>query len=281
MYGRLLRRLREEEDGFGLMELLMSIVILSISIAALLGIFMTSAFSLARAGHQGTATVLLDRTFEYYHRAPWWDIRLVKHGPGNSGGVLDTNVTGDTQYNSTAQCNGCPAGSSTVIVDEDATTDTYGNPSGAANNSSTCNAGLVNPDPNVDSTAPLTNCLAITAVRGADGFDYRVYTYMKYACITRKYEATTKYGFTGGADSVIYNGAYYTSSKDANTGHTPSSSPTWWTLQVACPVDYSTKIVTIAVRMLKDDGTLANPTATGILAEQTVTLSFGSYTSIV
>jgi hypothetical protein len=33
--------------------------------------------------------------------------------------------------------------------------------------------------------------------------------------------------------------------------------------------------------MLKADGTLANSTATGILAEQTETLSFGSYTSIV
>src|SRR5436309_1303108 len=115
MRKRLLRRLRNEE-GFGLIELMIALVILSIAVAGLMGIFMAGAFSLARAGQRGTATVIMDRTFEYYRRAPWGAIRLVQHGPGSSGGRLDTSVTGDAQYST--QCSGCPAGASAAYVDE-------------------------------------------------------------------------------------------------------------------------------------------------------------------
>src|SRR5438128_2118168 len=145
MLQRLLRRLRTD-DGFGLIELMISLVILSIAIAALMGIFLAGASSLARAGRRGTATVIMDRTFEYYRRAPWGDIRLVKHGVGNSGGVADGNVTGDGQYSS--QCSGCPAGASSAMVDEDVTyqdefgSDTAASPSKTPNNTGTCNTGL-------------------------------------------------------------------------------------------------------------------------------------------
>jgi hypothetical protein len=271
-----------DEEGFGLLELLMSIVILSTAIAGLLAIFLGSAFSLSRAGDQGTATVIIDRVFEYYHRTPWWNIRLVKHGPGNAGGVADPNVTGDAQYVSTAQCAACPAGSSAMNVDEDAAAyDTYPNDPrpdgiGATNNIATCNAGFVSTDPNTDATAPITNCLAITSVTGADGFPYRVYTYMKYACITLKYNANNTYGL---GDHVMSGTDYYTSLFNGNKGQAPASSPSWWTHETACPVDYHTKIVHIVVRKLNNDGTLKNGTATGILAQQTESLSFGQFTS--
>jgi prepilin-type N-terminal cleavage/methylation domain-containing protein len=179
MITRIRRRLRKE-DGFGLIELLMTLVILSISIAGLLTIFLGSAVSLARTGREGTATVIMDRVYEYYRRGPWADIRLVKHGPGNSWGVADTNVTGDSIY--TGQCSSCPAGASTVLVDEDATQDVDPN-SGAANNSTSCNAAQGSGDPDTDSTAPITSCLAEATVIGADSKPYRVYTYMKYACV--------------------------------------------------------------------------------------------------
>jgi hypothetical protein len=276
MWRRLLRRLRSEE-GFGLLELMMSMVLLSTAVAALLGIFLGSAFSLARAGDKGTATVIVDRIFEYYHRSPWWDVRLVKHGPSGSGGVDDSNVATDAQYSSSAQCSSCPSGSSSVNVDEDAgANDSYG--SGSQNNTATCNAGETSSDPAVDSTAPLTNCLAITSLTGADGFPYRVYTYMKYGCITRKWTSTTTYGLN---DAIVYNGVYYKSVGNGNKGHTPSSGSAFWTVQASCVVDYTSKIITIAVRKLKSDGTtLVNTTATGILSEETETLSFGSYTSV-
>jgi Tfp pilus assembly protein PilV len=246
MLARLRQRLRTEE-GFGLIELLTAMVLLSIAIAALIGIFMAGAFSVARAGHQGTATVIIDRVFEYYRRAPWYDIRLVKSGPGSSGGVTDTDVTSDAQYTSTTQCNGCPAGSSSAVVDEDAgTSDEYGSASNpahlgteAVNNTSTCNTGLSGgsdaSNPDKDPTAPITNCLSIAKVQGADGDYYRVYTYMKYACAA---------GTSGGG----------------------------------CTADYKSKVITVAVRLLNQAGTaLSSTVSAGILAEQTATFSYGSY----
>jgi prepilin-type N-terminal cleavage/methylation domain-containing protein len=278
MRKRLLRRLRNE-DGFGLIELMIALVILSIAIAGLMGIFMAGAFSLARAGQRGTATVIMDRTFEYYRRAPWGAIRLVQHGPGNSGGRLDSNVTGDAQYST--QCSACPAGASNSYVDESASTnDEFGSdtPSNGLqpNNITTCNAGLTNPDPNIDSTAPITNCLAITTVNGADNKPYRVYTYMKYACIKTPFDSTHVYG---SGDSVKYNGSYYVSSQNFNKGNTPPSA-LWWTLQGSCVPDYKTKVVTIIVRLLKADGVTLKDTANGgMLAKQTVTFSYASYTT--
>ena len=44
------------------------------------------------------------------------------------------------------------------------------------------------------------------------------------------------------------------------------------------PVDYSTKLITLAVRLLRD-GAVQNTTATGILAEQTISFSYQSFVS--
>jgi prepilin-type N-terminal cleavage/methylation domain-containing protein len=233
MIKRIRRRLGNE-SGFGLIELMITLVILSISIAALLSIFLSSSVSLARTGREGTATVIMDRVYEYYRRGPWADIRLVKSGPGGSWGATDSNVTGDTIY--TGQCSGCPAGTSTAIVDEDATADTYGNGT-TPNNTATCNAAQGSGNPDTDSTAPITSCLAEATVFGADGMPYRVYTYMKYACVAG----------TSGA---------------------------------ACTPDYSTKVVTVVVRLLNHNLAVADTSAKGVLAKQTVVFSYGSFTTL-
>jgi prepilin-type N-terminal cleavage/methylation domain-containing protein len=235
MIARIRRRLRCE-SGFGLVELLMTLVILSISIAGLLTIFLGSAVSLGRTGREGTATVLMDRVYEYYRRGPWANIRLVKSGPGGSWGVTDGNVTGDTVY--TTQCVACPPGASSTIVDDDsaANGDTYGN-GGSPNNTATCNPAQGSGDPDTDSTAPITNCLAEATVFGADNKPYRVYTYMKYACVA---------GTSGGT----------------------------------CTPDFSTKIVTVIVRLLDADLAVADTSTKGILAQQTVVFSYGSFTTL-
>ena len=185
---------------------------------------MGSAFSLARAGHQGTATVIIDRTFEYYRRAPWWNIRLVQHGPGSTGGDADSGVTSDPQY--TTQCVGCPSGASSALVDETAgTNDTLGtNDPAHPNNGTTaspkpCNLGATSQDPDIDSTAPITKCLAIADVTGADGDVYRVYTYMKYGCQTADYDATHSYA-VGAFVYMRSTQTYYMSSRGRNKGHT-------------------------------------------------------------
>jgi prepilin-type N-terminal cleavage/methylation domain-containing protein len=246
MIARIRRRLRCE-SGFGLIELLMTLVILSISIAGLLTIFLGSAYSLSRTGRQGTATVIMDRVYEYYRRGPWADIRLLKNGPGGSWGVEDANVTSDPVY--TTQCVSCPAGASSVLVDNnDSATapgpdppkgDWYGSTANppAANNTATCNVAQGTGDPDTDSTAPITNCLAEATVFGADNHPYRVYTYMKYACVA---------GTSGGS----------------------------------CTPDYATKIVTVIVRQLNANLGVADTSAAGILAKQTVVFSYGSFTTL-
>jgi Tfp pilus assembly protein PilV len=160
---RSLRRLEHSrEDGFGIIEMIISLVVLTVGIAALFLVFAASSLSVARSGEHGTASVITDRIMEYYRRAPWGDIRLLK-----------ASVTAAPSLYST-QCSGCPVGASSAVVDEDAG-------SHDTNNTSTCNAGDTSTDPNVDSTAPITNCLAATSVTGADGRSYEVYTYMHYA----------------------------------------------------------------------------------------------------
>jgi prepilin-type N-terminal cleavage/methylation domain-containing protein len=235
MIARIRRRLRSER-GFGLIELLMTLVILSISIAGLLTIFLGSAYSLSRTGREGTATVIMDRVYEYYRRGPWSDIRLLKSGPGASWGVEDSNVTGDAVY--TGQCTNCPTNASSTIVDDNsaANGDTYGN-AGNPNNTSTCNAAQGTGDPDTDSTASITNCLAEATVFGADAKPYRVYTYMKYACIA---------GTSGGS----------------------------------CAPDFSTKIVTVMVRLLDANLAVADTTSKGVLAKQTVVFSYSSFTTL-
>jgi prepilin-type N-terminal cleavage/methylation domain-containing protein len=278
MIKRIRRRLRNE-SGFGLIELMITLVILSISIAALLSIFLGSAVSLARTGREGTATVIMDRVYEYYRRGPWADIRLVAHGPGGSWGAEDSNVTGDTIY--TGQCSSCPAGTSSVLVDDNAAAtsavpprgDWYG--STTANNTSTCNPAQGTGDPDTDSTAPITNCLAEATVFGADGKPYRVYTYMRYACGAEPWQATKTYATN---EEVKYGGVYYKSKVDANTNNQPPN-PTFWDTE-ACAVDYSTKVVTVIVRLLNHNLGVADTAAKGVLAKQTVVFSYGSFTTV-
>ena len=271
---RLRARLRSE-DGFGLLELMMTLVILSIGIAGLLTIFLASASSLARSGRQGTATVILDRTFEYYRRGPWGNIRLVASGPGGSFGVTDSNVTGDSIY--TGQCSSCPVGGSSVLVDDNTPPSvTFGTTT--ITNGSTCNVGQGTQNPDTDSTQPITDCLAEATVFGADNMPYRVYTYMKYGCGAPQWLSTSTYA---SGDPVQYNGLYYTSAQASNTNHSPpTTTPTWWAT-TTCPVDYGTKLVTIVVRLLSNDGTtLADSSAKGVLAKQTVVYSYGSFTTV-
>jgi type II secretory pathway pseudopilin PulG len=61
-----LTRLRSEERGFGLVELVMAIVILNIGLLALVAAFNSGSVALKRASQVSTATVLADRQLELY-----------------------------------------------------------------------------------------------------------------------------------------------------------------------------------------------------------------------
>jgi len=162
-----LRRARAE-DGFGLIELLISLIILSVAISGLFLVFSSASLSIARAGQSGTATVIVDRVLEYYRRTPWANIRLLK-----------ASLTGAPALYA-SQCTNCPVGASSVDVDEDAASAPYND----ANNTATCNLGSTSQDADEDTTAPITKCEAVHAVTGADGNPYLVYTYMRYGYFT-------------------------------------------------------------------------------------------------
>jgi len=71
-----IRALARRQEGFGLIELLVSMVVLAIAVAALLTVFTAAARSLGRAGERGTATTLVERQLELYRKLAWGEIRL-------------------------------------------------------------------------------------------------------------------------------------------------------------------------------------------------------------
>ena len=68
-----MQRLRSEE-GFGLVELLIAMTVVSIGLMALLATYSTGYLTLQRASRQGTASALADRTLEALRGKPYASI---------------------------------------------------------------------------------------------------------------------------------------------------------------------------------------------------------------
>ena len=65
-----------DEDGFGLVELLIAMTILTVAIGALVTSFAASAVSLRRAGQRGTALTLADTQMEKYRTKTYTAVRI-------------------------------------------------------------------------------------------------------------------------------------------------------------------------------------------------------------
>jgi prepilin-type N-terminal cleavage/methylation domain-containing protein len=89
-WARLLTRLRSEE-GFGLIELVMAMTVLSIAIAAQLTVFEASFTSLHRASRKGTAVMLADKQMEIYRTIAYSCVYL-------TSGSGDSTYSADTAY---------------------------------------------------------------------------------------------------------------------------------------------------------------------------------------
>lgn len=83
------RRLRAE-DGQGLIELLAAMAILSVAVAALLGVFVASALSVNRATVRSTALTVASRQMEVYRSLDYACI------PVTAGGTLTRPATPTT-----------------------------------------------------------------------------------------------------------------------------------------------------------------------------------------
>jgi Tfp pilus assembly protein PilE len=69
-------RLRAQQDGFGLVELLISMVILNVAILALVAAFQSGAIALQRAGKLSTAAAVADIQMERYRALKYEAIAL-------------------------------------------------------------------------------------------------------------------------------------------------------------------------------------------------------------
>jgi type II secretory pathway pseudopilin PulG len=106
-------RLRSDEAGIGLVELLVAMGILAIAISAQLSVFSSSYVSLSRANMKGTAVTMADKQMENYRTLPYSCVYLASA----SG---DSTYTGDSAYSASevtaSNCspNATPATSATT-----------------------------------------------------------------------------------------------------------------------------------------------------------------------
>jgi type II secretory pathway pseudopilin PulG len=83
------------EDGFGLIELLIAMVMLNIGILALVAAFNSGIVSLARSSHMSTAAALADQQMELYRGLTYACIYMSAAG-------TSSNWTGDASFNTGA-----------------------------------------------------------------------------------------------------------------------------------------------------------------------------------
>jgi Tfp pilus assembly protein PilV len=94
-------RLRSEE-GFGLIELLMAMVMLNIGILAIVAAFNSGAVALNRASRTSTAAALADQQIELYRAIPYASIAL------DDSSIPSTSpYTTDTAYSATQVTTTC------------------------------------------------------------------------------------------------------------------------------------------------------------------------------
>jgi prepilin-type N-terminal cleavage/methylation domain-containing protein len=144
LLGRL-RRLAAKSDGFGMIELLIAMTILSIGIGALLSVFTASALSLRRAGQRGTALTLADTQMELYRTRGFTGVRI-------AGTLIPTSGTYVTAHTADATI---PPSTGQALA--------------GANGDESCPAS--NPPP---------ACVPVRTVTGPDQRQYRIDTYVDY-----------------------------------------------------------------------------------------------------
>lgn len=86
---RIAARLRNE-DGFGLIELLIALLVLNIGIFATLGAFASAATTIRRASHISAAAALADRYMECFRNTAYTNIQW----PMTSGPCTATSTAG-------------------------------------------------------------------------------------------------------------------------------------------------------------------------------------------
>lgn len=101
---RIAARLRRQE-GFGLIELLIAMTVLSIGLLALFAAYSTSYVTMRRATRVSSATVLADSQMERYRARQYANIAL--NTSCGASCTQDSTYTTDSAYSSPGQITGC------------------------------------------------------------------------------------------------------------------------------------------------------------------------------
>lgn len=142
---RRLRRRAANSDGFGVIELLIAMTMLSIGIGALVSVFASTAVSLRRAGQKGTALTLADTQMEVYRTRGFTGVRI-------DGTLVPTTGTYVTANSADATI---PPSTNQALAGQ--------------NGDETC-----------PSTDPPAACVPVRTVTGPDHREYRIDTYVNY-----------------------------------------------------------------------------------------------------
>ena len=119
---KIVSRNMRREDGQGLVELIVSLVILAVGIGSLLTLLTSSALSLQRSGQKGTALVLAERQIELYRSVGFRDIRL-----SDSAQSAAAALTSDPYVTANSSDSSIPSATN-QITDADADTNPCGSP---------------------------------------------------------------------------------------------------------------------------------------------------------
>lgn len=207
-----LNRVRAEEEGFGLIELLIAMVVLQIALLALIGVFGAGAAALSRAGKVNSASVLADQQMELYRTMPYDAIGLDTAGAPTTGTyVSDTTV--------------CPAGKTPVC----------GN-TGPRNNAGTttwsCTAATGSTSVSTFFSANGINpCVAHRLVTSSttppspDGRSYYVDTYISWGQLIAAARGTKQVTVVVRSKSTTTELAIQTSTFDCSTGNPVGAAP--------------------------------------------------------
>jgi type II secretory pathway pseudopilin PulG len=112
---RHLGRLREDEAGIGLVELVFAMSLLALAVAAQLSVFASSYTSLHRASIKGTAVTVADKQMEIYRSVAYSCIYLAA-ATGDSTYSGDTAYSGSQVTGSSCSPNSAPPASATTAT---------------------------------------------------------------------------------------------------------------------------------------------------------------------
>jgi Tfp pilus assembly protein PilV len=200
-------RLKNEDAGFGLIELLVAMVILNVGLLAIVAAFSSGAIAMKRAGNTATAAALANQQMEVYRALPYGAIGL------------DTSAATDSIYTSEAAppTGPCQTGQAT----------TCGNTGPETSGGTTFSCAPSNPGGSVvwvpgafpNACAPIRT---LTGASSPDRHDYRVDTYIRK--VTQTSQRETKIVTTVVRDGQKLNGralARVQSTFDCSTGQIP------------------------------------------------------------